>query len=285
MTMKNIFQKIFTPKEPNVHHDHGIDRNNPHILLKADTLPLDTDLQWALATGAPLSLTNDFPLNIIDPEQTQQHMLDWLADSWNIHTRDDLGYELTNLFAAGHSKVFNTLLQFSDGYTSADRTEKAIQVLAEEMQQHGGWEVNTSYDFIHEFSQNIPEAVAFIYEHFAPLTTSIPSIKTEAYDIDRIVTISRVAYGAKLFDTSLAEQNIIWAGSYAQAIYKDWREFAIGYLVGRAIWGGVPNEDFLYRVKIVDLLLKDPKSPWNTLGWIPAKEMSLFTAHVDIHKQ
>jgi hypothetical protein len=272
-----IFQ---VPDTTHEHQTHGFDINNPHIILDTTATPLDTELQRYIAAGASLSLDNCFPLNIIDPKQHKQHMVEWLAGDWHIYTLEDLEYELTHLYRGGHSVIFNTMLQAGEGHTNESRVDKVIEIFTELMAQERNIDINLNYDYLLGFSQYVVEATGFIMSHFAPLVGPIKDVRTDAYDIDRIVTISRVAYGAGLFTEQLAVQNITWAGSLVPTIYKDWREFAIGYLLGRAIWGGVANQSFLDRVRIVDLLLQDPQSPWNTLGWFPEPNDVLFEAKI-----
>lgn len=47
----------------------------------------------------------------------------------------------------------------------------------------------------------------------------------------------------------------------SKELYSNWREFAKGYIVGRAMWKG--NDYSLSGlISITECLLKDDKSPW-----------------------
>jgi len=88
------------------------------------------------------------------------------------------------------------------------------------------------------------------------LTTSIV-----AWDMGRLVNITRGCLECKYIKEQDAWQFISEALNKSRSSYKTWAEFAAGYVIGRAMWGG-HNLSLNGIMDIVQGLLQDGNSPW-----------------------
>ncbi|MDR2033356.1 MAG: DUF1266 domain-containing protein [Helicobacteraceae bacterium] len=87
-----------------------------------------------------------------------------------------------------------------------------------------------------------------------------------AWDASRMIVTARMAYESGYIDEKVAWAVIENGYDAAAASYENWREFAIGYLIGRAMWGGDSNElDKL--CEIAQKALNDKKSLWKTIAF------------------
>jgi hypothetical protein len=84
-----------------------------------------------------------------------------------------------------------------------------------------------------------------------------------AWDLGRAVAIARAAHDCGYLSPSDAWNVINEAGAKAAAIYRDWREFAAGYLIGRCLWGGSRNLDEF--IPLAKRYLEDKESPWRRI--------------------
>jgi hypothetical protein len=225
---------------------------------EASDVPENLDLTRELAVGAVLGVNNAFPVNTLDPHKPRAEMRAWLAGSWNTRNAVQAREAVQSLLMEGHSATFDLLIEAAaEGDPDASR-EHLEQVFVDDMQRNpelGG------------FIAHHPEAIARLEALGFLVTQADVDRGTRAYDLGRAVVVSRVAFGAGYFNRSEAMAMIRMAAFVSQRTFKSWREFATSYLLGRALWGGVDDPDFEGMVRIVEELLRNPRSPWQRCGW------------------
>ena len=89
-----------------------------------------------------------------------------------------------------------------------------------------------------------------------------------AWDYGRAVNLARWAAATKLCDIDEARETVQRAGRLAAELYRDWREYSAGYIVGRLLHFGDADRGKYYRPvrKVHRILAEDPASPWRLLN-------------------
>ena len=90
--------------------------------------------------------------------------------------------------------------------------------------------------------------------------SELSSISVAAWDMGRMVNVSRWCYEAGYISEAQAWEYIFFAREESAALYADWSEFGKAYVLGRAMWGDhAMLNDFM---DMVETLLKNKRSPW-----------------------
>ncbi|MBE5314706.1 MAG: DUF1266 domain-containing protein [Xanthomonadales bacterium] len=225
---------------------------------EAPDVPENPELTRELAVGAVLGVNNAFPVNTLDPHKPRAEMRTWLADFWNTRNAAQARECVQSLLMEGHSATFDLLIDAaSEGDPDVSR-EHLEQVFVDDLEHNPE---------LAEFIAHHPEAIARLEALGYLVTQADVERGTRAYDLGRAVVVSRVAFGAGYFNRAEAMTMIRMAAFVSQRTFKSWREFATSYLLGRALWGGVDEPDFEGMVRIVEELLRNPRSPWQRCGW------------------
>jgi hypothetical protein len=203
-------------------------------------------------------VNNAFPVNTLDPHKPRAGMRTWLTDFWNMRDPKQARECVQSLLMEGHSATFDRLIDAANqGDPDASRTHLE-QVFVDDLEHNPE---------LGEFIAHHPEAIARLEALGFLVTQADVDRGTRAYDLGRAVVVSRVAFGAGYFNRAEAMTMIRMAAFVSQRTFKSWREFASSYLLGRALWGGVDDPDFEGMVRIVEELLRNPRSPWLRCGW------------------
>jgi len=225
---------------------------------EAPEVPENLNLARELAVGAVLGVNNAFPVNTLDPHKPRAEMRSWLADFWNTRNAAQARECVQSLLMECHSATFDRLIEAAnEGDPDASR-EHLEQVFVDDLERNPE---------LGEFIAHHPEAIARLEALGYLVTQADIGRGTRAYDLGRAVVVSRVAFGAGYFNRAEAMTMIRMAVFVAARTFSSWREFATSYLLGRAIWGGVDDPDFEGMVRIVEELLRNPRSPWQRCGW------------------
>ena len=88
-----------------------------------------------------------------------------------------------------------------------------------------------------------------------------------AWDIDRLVCVSRWCCKAGYVTHGQAWEWIMSGARRAQPAYRSWAEYAAGYAAGFRFWAGGPHEmdDEIRNTGL--WLLQSDQSPWRRLPW------------------
>ena len=123
------------------------------------------------------------------------------------------------------------------------------------------------------FFQNLKKSLPLlIKEDIISTPEDVLKISTFAWDMGRLVNISRWSYDLEYITEEEAWEAIYIAYEGVLETYGSWQDFAKGYLLGRAMWGGTSGMHGPSRIirlktiiQITERLLKHKDSPWNTV--------------------
>lgn len=116
-----------------------------------------------------------------------------------------------------------------------------------------------------EYLEHLDETIpTLIKEGFIKEREDLANISILAWDMGRLVNITRGCWECGFITESEAWEYINCAYDKSKAVYKDWNEFAAGYVIGRAMMGG--NSLMLPGImNIAKDLQVDADSPWQQL--------------------
>lgn len=117
-------------------------------------------------------------------------------------------------------------------------------------------------DRLREYFSNLQESFqVLIEEDFLEEDTDLGELSILAWDMGRLVMVTRSCYDCGYIDEAVAWKYIEQALKLCREAYGSWQELAQGYVVGRAMWGG-NNSTLLGIIAIAQGLLDDEESPW-----------------------
>ena len=170
-----------------------------------------------------------------------------LSEYYGIEDRISALETLSWLYKRGHRVYFAALKPLAAG-----RAEVAdASALDEEEQERLG-----------EYLANIKEALPDLLERkFLRSAGELADISIIAWDMGRLVLVTRCCFEAGYIDEEEAWECINRAAASSRNAYASWREFAAGYVAGRAMWsgGGLSLDGIM---DIAQGLLDDAASPW-----------------------
>lgn len=189
-----------------------------------------------------------FRLDLGRGAELRGECIEVLRDLWEVHDRNSVLKTLEDIRTQGHRVKFNVLkscIADSDRI-SANSMEKFKQIF--------------SFDFPNEADLSLND------EQYRQLATWIQ--KTDrfigscgilAWDSARLVHLARLSYMAGYLNDNEAWAEILKMAPLCIGKFKDWREFALSFIIGRTFWVG--EEDPLIK-KGCERLLGNPVSPW-----------------------
>ncbi len=217
----------------------------------------DRTLMRQLAVGGILNENNFFPINAVDPCKSKKEMRAWLLDAWHVYDHYGATTEIEHLLDKGHGEIFDAILALSPQMDS--------ETLRQHLEQRFGGPAAAAdiREFVDNHAVCLPTLEAWGY------LTSPADLErgTRAYDWGRAVTVARVARGAGYLTEREARGFIARAALLSAQAFDSWREFAVSYLLGRAIWGGIGDPHLKCMHEIAAQLQTHPHSPWVTEGW------------------
>ena len=114
-----------------------------------------------------------------------------------------------------------------------------------------------------EYFMNMQGVLPFLVEagYFSGNVFDIAKMSIIAWDMGRLVMVTRSCYDCGYISEEEAWKYIENAYKACKEVYADWNEFAKGYVFGRAMWSG--DAQFLAGImSIAEGLLADEQSPW-----------------------
>lgn len=198
-------------------------------LTAAERWPRDGALAAALACGAHLAVQNEVPWNAIGHVYNDYPAdVRLLREGWKITEYDHWRTAVDGLLTGPGSAA------------EATRQDPAVAGHLGAMRKDGIWEA--------EPGRGGPDV--------------------RAWDYGRAVNLSRWAAATKLCDADEARETVEQVGRLSAEIYRDWREYSAGYVLGRLLHFGDTDRSKYYRSvrKVHRILAEDPASPWRTLN-------------------
>ena len=198
----------------------------------ADPSTLSPSDQWAVACGADLIHLRADIINDLTSGSDADLCKEMLAEQWGIKNKKQFMEMAESLMAGRHSKIYS---QIAKGKVPEDFEDEA---------------------------ENFQEAM----EQFAQDKLIKPGKAPDmaAWDLGRLINISRFAFDAKMISREEALDLIRKAALEMKKHYKSWKELSVAYQFGRAVWGGMDGS-YEEMKEGMEQLLEEEDSPWVTL--------------------
>lgn len=202
----------------------------------------------ALNVGAVNAEQNCYYCNCLETEPDKEDVKNRLSDYYDIADRASAVETLEWLLNRGHHVYYEAI---KGVIANADNEFKLEGLLDEE-----------KTDALLEYTQNLAESIEHLTEEdIIKKPSDLNNIPIDAWDLGRLVLVTRCCYDSKYISESEAWRYITAAYKKSKELYKNWNEFAKGYVIGRAMWNG-NNMSLTGIISIAQRLEKDENSPW-----------------------
>ncbi|MFP3091419.1 DUF1266 domain-containing protein [Treponema sp. TIM-1] len=229
-----IFTQEDFPKNP---HAPSISESEQRALavglINSEQLTAYTD---SLTTGLP-----------------QDRILQGLTDAWDIYDKEGAYSIIEWLQKEGHRVYFPEIYPLIK--TDPDERNKRLETLFGENAEKAI-----------RFADNLLECISERgNDDFAAFNDENMKKGILAWDLGRLIAITRMS-----FDIGYLDEKTAWGvikNAYEMAIkeYKDWKELAVAYLIGRGMWSG-DNMMLNGLYGIAQKALEHDNSPWKKLS-------------------
>lgn len=190
-----------------------------------------------------------FRLDLNWGKEIKEDCLIILEDFWGVKTKEAALQTLEDIRKQGHRTKFNVLkgIAAAEEKISASSLEKFKQIF--------------NFDFASEEQMQMTDDDHRLLAAWMKKTDRfVGECGILAWDIARGVHLARLAYVVGFFDDNQAWAEILNLAPIAEGKFKDWREFALSFIIGRTFWAG---EEDPHIKMVCERLLGHPASPWN----------------------
>jgi hypothetical protein len=178
----------------------------------------------------------------------QAESMRMLDDLWEVRSREASLRNLEDILKQGHRTKFDLLkncVADSDLISSATM-EKFKQIF--------------TFDFSEETEMKLSDEEFRLLARWIQKTDRfVGACGILAWDAARFVHLSRLSYIAGYLTEAEAWSEILKMAPLTLGKFKDWREFALSFIIGRTFWIGGEDPDIK---KCCERLLGHPLSPW-----------------------
>ena len=105
-----------------------------------------------------------------------------------------------------------------------------------------------------------------VQEKFLKQQADLAQCSILAWDMGRLVLVTRCCFDAGYISDEEAWRYILNARQTSKEQYTSWDDFASGYVIGRAMWSG-NNISLTGIISITQGLLADDESPWKQVAF------------------
>ena len=201
----------------------------------------------ALNVGAINSEQTCYYCDSLTTGEQESEIKENLGNFYDITDHESAIETLNWLYERGHRVFFDTMKQLYSGtgegidYSMLDEDEQMSFM---------------------EYFMNLQSALPVLAENgYFSDVSEIAKISITAWDMGRLVMVTRSCYDCDYINEEEAWAYIENAHKACKEEYSDWREFAKGYIFGRAMWSG--NSEYLTGImSIAEGLLSNEESPW-----------------------
>lgn len=189
-----------------------------------------------------------FRLDLNWGEEIKEDCLIILEDFWGVKNKEAALKILEDIRKQGHRAKFNVLknIAASEEKISNASLEKFKQIF--------------NFDFASEEQMQMTDDDHRLLAAWMKKTDRfIGECGILGWDIARGVHLARLAYVVGYLDADQAWTEIQKLAPLAEKKFKNWREFALSFIIGRTFWAGEEDP----QIKMVcERLLGHPASPW-----------------------
>jgi hypothetical protein len=219
---------------------------------------------WAITTSADISICNCQFLNALETGLGKEGVKKLLSEWWGIDTREDFLTIADNLWKEGKRGIYNEVLRAQ--YFSIIKKDKSLWLAVKEKYN------DERAEFVEKIKNNCVELVCLLRGYAVPFPyPELKKINCEdqdftAWDLCRLVNITRYAFEAEFISEAEAWDIIMKAAKEIQKKYKSWEEMSEVYDFGKYVWNpDAYKADFADDVK--GNLLLHAESPFKNLDW------------------
>jgi Protein of unknown function (DUF1266) len=234
--------------------------NNTMNLKKENTLT--SSQEWAIAAGANLSMINMEYLNALETGLGSDTCKKLLTEWWHISTKEKFIETADDLFNNGKRTVYNEALRAH--YFDIVKKDKTYLNLLKEKYKGGD-----AY-LIEDIKGNCIALVSLSRGLSLPYkmlkTINYEGQNFLAWDMCRLVNITRYACESKMINENEAWQIIMKAAKKIQQQYGSWEEMNNAYECGKYVWDSDAFTD-QYNDGFADNLLMHNDSPFKKINW------------------
>jgi hypothetical protein len=253
-TVRIFTQKDFT-KNPNAPHITEVQKRALWVgLINSEQITAYTD---SLTTGLP-----------------KERIMQGLTEAWGIYSQEDAYKTIEWIQKGGHRVAFNAIVPYIN-ITDEDERNRQIEkklkeepekiIFSAENQEELEEKFEDELERLTRFAGNLIECIAERGNNlFAAFNETNIKKGILAWDLGRLVIITRMCYDIGYIDEKTAWGIITNAYEMAVKEFKDWHEAAVSYLIGRGAWGGdTMMLNGLYS--IAEKAFEDDNSPWKNV--------------------
>ena len=173
-----------------------------------------------------------------------------LANFYGINDHDSAIETLNWMLNRGHRVIFDAIKQVYSG-TVKDMDYRNLD--------------ENEYESCEEYRSNLQDALPSLSSNeYYKDDSEIAGISIVAWDMGRLVMVTRSCYDCGYINKEEAWSYIENAYEACKQTYSNWNEFAKGYIFGRAMWSGA-SVSLMGIMSIAEGLLSDEESPWKTI--------------------
>ncbi len=216
-------------------------------LPQTNAVPTEVQKQWALATCAVLTESNEDRHDVLGGcDRSPKKIKAWqnsLAKWWNTHNRKELLETLEWIEDGGHRKVFDEM-----AYVLSAASPEQLALIRTQVADNPS-------------ASNKVEIVMRYKDTFGKKSIT-------AWDYSRYVALCGWGYIAGYLTKDEAWARIMPAARLLQKTFTSWEDLGTNHVVGREFWSlrqTQKNGDLTRRC--FDKLKTDPSSPWKRLDW------------------
>ncbi|MBA8952468.1 DUF1266 domain-containing protein [Actinomadura namibiensis] len=221
-------------------------------------------LAAALAVGAHLAVGNGVPWNVLEHGGDPAGERTLLERDWGVTGPASWREQIDRLLAAENSDpaIQIVLDRRQHGMGPRDWRDAIVDWCA-------GQEVpaDAAGELVELSALVLRYEARFRSDGLLPPDGRVDSVF--GYDFGRAVNMARWGLGARFCDAEAAEEAVLRAGRLAGRVYRSWREFSAGYVLGRMLRFDEGEFGEWYERSLAGhrILTQDPASPWRLLAW------------------
>lgn len=207
-----------------------------------------TEKEWALDLTMPLSVMNGFNYTTLKPLRKNETVSDpeywkgFLKQTWDITSREEYFAVFDDICASGQSNSYTELLELLEKNTAFTPIQIALHLNLEEFQCNRMYFVLYTKDWLAERS-------------------------LRAWDLGRMVIVTRWACGADFISEEEAWQHILPIAKTLRSMYHSREDFLASYIGGRGFFGSSDPWNYMKAVLEATLLEYQKIESRQHLAW------------------
>lgn len=200
---------------------------------------------WLLNLAGPLANHNWAYVNSLTTGLEKSEILEGIANSWGIDSRDSAIETISWLRDSGHRYFYDILV---------DSIKTGVVPSTDDKER------------MDEYSKNFHESKVLLKMQYKIGQEEIDR-GILAWDIGRFAYLVRCCFDAEIISEAEAWDLLNAVKEPVQGIYSNWKDYWNGFMLGRAMWNGVQASGFEEISDEGDKFLDKDNGPFKTVPW------------------